>query len=84
MKTPCRCLIGEMPDETELAAIIRERIDTIPEEERVTEEEYMSRLSGCRTCRHLQHGTCMLCGCYIEIRAAKKRQSCPSVPPEWI
>ena len=43
MTGPCRCLIGEMPDEAELAGIIRERIEAIPEEERVPEEEYARR-----------------------------------------
>ena len=45
MIRPCRCLIGEMPDEAELAKIIRERIDGIPEEERTPEREYAFRLS---------------------------------------
>ena len=84
MKRPCRCLVGEMPDGAELAKIIRERIETIPEEERAAEEEYEFRLSQCRACGFLQRGTCARCGCYVEIRAARKRQRCPEVPPNWI
>ena len=83
MKTPCRCLVREMPGEAELAEIIRERIDTIPEEERTPEKEYAFRLSRCRECEHLQRGTCARCGCYVEIRAARKRQGCPEVPDQW-
>ena len=84
MKEPCRCLVGEMPDGAELARIIRDRIDTIPEDDRVPEEEYGSRLSKCRECGQLRRGTCALCGCYVEIRAARKAQRCPEVPPAWI
>ena len=83
MKRPCRCLVAEMPGEAELAEIIRERIETIPEEERTPEQEYALRLSACRNCRYLQRGTCALCGCYIEIRAARKKQRCPDVPERW-
>lgn len=84
MKRPCRCLIGEMPDEAQLAEIIRERIETIPEEERTPAGEYALRLSACRECGHLQRGTCARCGCFVEIRAAKKSQRCPDVPARWI
>lgn len=83
MIRPCRCLIGEMPDEAELAEIIRERIETIPEEERTPEKEYAFRLSRCRECESLQRGTCGKCGCYVEIRAARKWQGCPEVPARW-
>lgn len=83
MIRPCRCLIGEMPDEAELAEIIRERIETIPEEERTPEKEYAFRLSRCRECESLQRGTCGKCGCYVEIRAARKWQGCPDVPAQW-
>ena len=54
-----------MPDEAELAEIIRERIELIPEEERTPEKEYAFRLSRCRECEHLQRGTCGQCGCYV-------------------
>ena len=37
----------------------------------------------CRTCDDLHNGTCALCGCYVEARAAKKRQGCPKVPEMW-
>ena len=83
MIRPCRCLIGEMPDEAELAKIIRERIDGIPEEERTPEREYAFRLSVCRECGSLNRGTCAKCGCYVEIRAARKWQCCPEGPKKW-
>ena len=72
-----------MPDEAELAGIIRERIEMIPEEERTPEKEYAFRLSRCRECEELQRGTCGQCGCYVEIRAARKWQKCPGIPARW-
>lgn len=83
MRKPCRCLAAEMPGGEELAALIRERIGEIPEEERAGEEIRQQRLDRCRACDALGNGTCGLCGCYIEIRAARKRQHCPKVPAEW-
>ena len=84
MNRPCRCLIGEMPDEAALAEILRDRVGTIPEEDRTPEEEYAFRLAQCRACEHLQRGTCARCGCYVEVRAARKAQRCPDVPARWI
>ena len=83
-RRPCvRCLIAELPDEAALAEILRERIAQLPPEERVPEEERQRRLDCCRACRHLNHGTCALCGCYVEIRAARARMGCAAVPEKW-
>lgn len=72
-----------MPDQAELAKLIRERIGTIPEEERTPGEAYARRLALCRECGDLNRGTCALCGCYVEIRAARQEQNCPAVPGKW-
>ena len=72
-----------MPGEGELHALIRERIEAMPEEQRAAEETQAARLSACKACDRLMSGTCALCGCYVELRAAKKLQSCPHVPPKW-
>ena len=83
-KRPClRCLIAEMPDATALAEIIAQRIEQLPPEERTEEAERQRRLAQCRRCPHLRMGTCGLCGCYVEIRAAKTRLGCPDVPARW-
>ena len=50
MTRPCRCLLADMKDEAELAALVRERIGVIPEEERTSEQAYALRLSRCREC----------------------------------
>ncbi len=82
-RKPCRCLLADMPEESALAEIVRERIAGIPAEERTGGEEYARRLALCRACPALNRGTCAECGCYAEIRAARKRMGCPKVPPAW-
>ncbi len=81
---PCvKCLIRDLPDEKELARVIRERIEQIDEDDRAPEEEYLRRLDACGECLKLNRGTCALCGCYVEIRAARRRMHCPDVPAKW-
>ena len=81
---PCsRCLLSEIPDEAALAEAIRERILALPEEERAAETERRRRLGICKDCGELNRGTCGACGCYVELRAARIRQSCPDVPDRW-
>ena len=41
------------------------------------EEIYAARLEQCRHCDQLNSGTCMGCGCLVELRAAYKREKCP-------
>ena len=72
-----------MPDQKALAEIIRDRIAAMPEEQRADEAVMASRLGVCQSCDHLMNGTCALCGCYVELRAAKRVQRCPDVPGRW-
>lgn len=78
-----RCLIGDIPDQASLAELIRERIALLPEEQKADEALMVSRLDACRACDHLNSGTCALCGCYVELRAAKRHMRCPDVPARW-
>ena len=84
MKAPCiRCLIEGLPGEEALADILRERIAQLSEAERAPEPEVRRRLAACLRCPHLNHGTCALCGCYVEIRATRQGKGCPAVPGKW-
>ena len=47
-------------------------------DDRVDDEEYERRLSICTSCEKLNAGTCMSCGCYVEIRAAGNAAHCPN------
>ena len=63
--------------------LVREYIDSLSEEQRADETLYQARLHLCKECTELRNGTCVLCGCYVEMRAAKKRMNCPMVPARW-
>lgn len=72
----CRkCLLRqENPDA--YALVEKEKL-RIKEADRTPEEEYKRRLSVCEKCEKLVSGTCLACGCYVELRAAFKKGSCP-------
>ncbi|MBR1585777.1 MAG: hypothetical protein IJ662_09575 [Clostridia bacterium] len=38
---------------------------------------YDRRLAICGQCDQLNHGTCMGCGCLVELRAAYRKEKCP-------
>ncbi|MBO7662709.1 MAG: hypothetical protein J6U01_05020 [Clostridia bacterium] len=81
---PCvRCLLSELPDEKALAEILRERLAQLSPEERVPEAVRQRRLDVCRACGRLNRGTCTACGCYVELRAARRGRSCPEGPEKW-
>ena len=80
-RRPCRCLLTESaPD---LARTVAEYVASLPEAQRAPETVYRRRLLRCTACDALRDGTCALCGCYVEARAAKRLQRCPAVPPRW-
>ena len=66
-----------------MAASVAEAVALMSEELRAPEEVYRARLAVCLACPWLRDGTCALCGCYVEARAAGRRQKCPQVPPRW-
>jgi len=71
-----RCLPMEI-EEAGLQAYLDNYAASLPPETRTPEPEYIKRLSLCEDCRHRIRFTCTLCGCYVQARAAKKRQKCP-------
>lgn len=82
-KKPCfRCLLMEA-DESQLYGVIQQRIAAMPEPQRASQEEYQRRLALCGECGELVSGTCRKCGCYVELRAAKKTSVCPHEKPRW-
>ena len=73
-----RCLLHEAAEEDTLKSI-KERIDKLSEKERAPDELYEKRLIECKNCDNLISGVCMKCGCYVEFRAAFKKNNCPNV-----
>lgn len=79
-----RCLLREL--DGNYFDSIYQYIETIPEEQKAGRDEYAIRLAKCKSCEHLRNGMCAQCGCFVEVRAAKKLQRCPvgywgAVPP---
>lgn len=79
---PCRCLLFEA-GQADMAQSVAEYVASLDESVRTPEDIYRARLSLCQECPELMNGTCRLCGCYAETRAAKRVQGCPMVPPRW-
>lgn len=71
-----RCLLRESA-EADVYEDIKIRIERLSESDRADERTYNLRIEICKTCEHLISGVCMKCGCYVEFRAAFKKQSCP-------
>ena len=79
----CRnCLLKEM-GETEFARTVEECLAALPDIVKTPEPEYQKRLAACRECGRLLNGMCALCGCFVELRAAKRVNSCPDSPAKW-
>jgi hypothetical protein len=81
---PCpRCLLNET-NQTELYATILDYMNNIPDGQRTNDAEYKKRLAICKTCDHLLNGLCVLCGCYVQLRAAKVNQQCVKSVTGWV
>ena len=77
-----RCLLEEL-GETDYVESVRRYRARLPERERTPDDVYAARLDACRGCDQLVNATCNLCGCYVEIRAARRSSACPASPPRW-
>lgn len=51
--------------------------NAIKKEDAAEEGCYEERLFICKSCDSLNAGTCLKCGCYVELRAAGKYSHCP-------
>lgn len=71
-----RCLTREMNAE-EYFKNLHEYIANIDEELKAEEALYEHRLSVCKECDMLLSGMCRSCGCYVELRAVMRKNSCP-------
>ncbi|MCR5329236.1 MAG: DUF6171 family protein [Saccharofermentans sp.] len=71
-----RCLLKNFSRE-QYEKIIVEGIKALPPEELVSDEETARRLAVCQSCVKLNQGTCLACGCFVEIRAATQKGKCP-------
>ena len=77
-----RCLLKDGID-AEYYQSILEYIESLPETEKADERLYSERLNRCTACDALVNGMCRLCGCFVEVRAAKLRQHCAKSAEIW-
>lgn len=79
----CRkCLTREM-GQTEYFQNLHEYIAHLDADLKVDDTVYEMRLAHCKACDDLYQGMCRICGCYVELRAAMKKNRCPQVHPQW-
>lgn len=78
-----RCLLAEI-DVDRLYKKVSELIELMPEDVKAPDEIYQKRLNICRSCESLENGICRECGCFVELRAASKKNYCPSVYKHWV
>ena len=71
-----KCLLREM-DEAAYMEKLHRYIVLLDDDVKAGETLYGGRLEICRACDYLEAGTCLACGCYVELRAAVKKNRCP-------
>jgi hypothetical protein len=77
MRSLCKkCLLREaFPADYE--KYVANLLSRIPPAQKAPEDAYQSRLTQCKACEQLNNGTCMGCGCLVELKAAYKNEKCP-------
>lgn len=83
MRKPCtKCLLSEISPDV-VYKEVREYIDSLDLAEKVEDSVYQQRIDQCRECESLRDGMCALCGCFVEVRAVKRKSKCPALPKKW-
>ena len=57
--------------------IVYRYISELSETEKAPGVLFQERLEVCRACDMLSAATCQACGCFVEVRAAVRKQKCP-------
>lgn len=83
MQAQCRkCLLKDLSKEDYFKNVY-EYIQSLSPALKAPDAEYQRRLTLCQQCEKLVNGMCALCGCFVEVRAAKRGQSCADTPKRW-
>lgn len=77
-----RCLLDELFDEKEYKHL-QDYIEHLDKHIKTEEKEYNRRLDICKECDNLINGMCKICGCFVEMRAAIKKNYCPDLEKHW-
>jgi len=74
---PCRkCLLREIDPEAYMNQLHR-YIEQLAPDIKTAQHIYEDRLAVCKECDYLNEATCQACGCFVELRAAVKKNKCP-------
>lgn len=73
-----KCLLYEAGEKVTYDEIMK-YVSTLDKNDLVAEDVYQNRISYCKNCDFLISGMCRKCGCYVEVRARLKNQTCPNV-----
>lgn len=71
-----KCLLRDMT-ENSYYKNLQEYLEELDEEKKTEDVLYEERLTVCKQCERLVNGLCQACGCYVEMRAAIRTNSCP-------
>ncbi len=77
-----KCLLKDMPEDAYFKNLY-EYINSIDVDLKVDTSTYETRLQICKECDNLLSGMCRICGCFVELRAVMKKNTCPNVDKKW-
>ena len=72
-----RCLTRDMMDKADYFKNMYYYIDNLDPDIKTEASLYENRLVICKQCERLADGMCKGCGCFVEMRAAVAKNSCP-------
>lgn len=72
-----RCLLRDMAEQNDYYRSVQRYRASLAGTIRTPDDTYEQRLKSCQACAALVNGTCMQCGCYVEMRAARIDMHCP-------
>lgn len=82
--TRCRqCLLRDMLDPKAYERTVERVRRAMDARLRTPDAQYEERLHACSACDQLQNGTCMRCGCLVEMRAMRRDMHCPPPRSRW-
>ena len=77
-----KCLLDKLFEEKEYKHL-QDYIKNLDEYIKTEDKEYKERLGICMKCNNLINGMCKVCGCFVEMRAAVKKNYCPDIEKQW-
>lgn len=76
MQVICKkCFLGVQAEN--YTQMIEKCLSMISPRDRTSEVQFAQRIAVCEECADFVTATCQVCGCYVELRAAKKNVHCP-------